>query len=51
MLHYRSEPLRMLIRNIFIAATALTYDLPLMTLNTGHFDRVERLQLLAPVNV
>ena len=35
-------------RDIFIAATALTYGLPLMTPNTGHFDRVERLQLLSP---
>lgn len=33
------------IRDLFIAATALTYGLPLLTLNTGHFDRVEQLQL------
>lgn len=37
------------IRDIFIAATALTYSLPLMTLNLGHFDRVEGLQLLSPL--
>ncbi len=32
-------------RDLFIAATALAYGLPLMTLNAGHFDRVEQLQL------
>ena len=36
------------IRDIFIAATALTYGLPLMTLNTGHFGRIDRLQLQSP---
>jgi predicted nucleic acid-binding protein len=34
------------IRDIFIAATAVTYSLPLMTLNTGHFNRIQRLELL-----
>jgi tRNA(fMet)-specific endonuclease VapC len=38
------------IRDILIAATALAYDLPLMTLNTRHFDRIEGLQLRAPAN-
>jgi tRNA(fMet)-specific endonuclease VapC len=37
------------IRDIFIASTALTYTLPLMTLNLGHFDRIKRLQLLSPL--
>lgn len=37
------------IRDIFIASTALTYTLPLMTLNVKHFDRIERLQLLSPL--
>lgn len=37
------------IRDIFIASTALTYTLPLMTLNLGHFDRIEGLQLLSPL--
>lgn len=32
-------------RDLFIAATALAYGLPLMTLNAGHFGRVEQLQL------
>lgn len=36
------------IRDIFIAATALAYDLPLMTLNTRHFHRVDHLQLQSP---
>jgi tRNA(fMet)-specific endonuclease VapC len=36
------------IRDLLIAATALTHDLPLMTLNSGHFSRVGALQLLAP---
>lgn len=33
------------IRDILIAATALTYDLPLMTLNREHFNRIERLRM------
>lgn len=33
------------VRDIFIAATALAYGLPLLTLNTGHFSRIERLRL------
>jgi predicted nucleic acid-binding protein len=33
------------IRDILIAATALTSGLPLMTLNGGHFRRIDRLQL------
>ncbi len=33
------------IRDILIAATALTYDLPLMTLNREHFNRIERLRV------
>ena len=37
------------IRDIFIAATALAHSLPLMTLNTGHFDRIDRLHLLSPL--
>ena len=36
------------IRDILIAATALTSGLPLMTLNTGHFGRINGLQLLPP---
>jgi tRNA(fMet)-specific endonuclease VapC len=37
------------IRDIFIASTALTYTLPLMTLNLRHFDRIKRLHLLSPL--
>lgn len=33
------------VSDIFIAATALAYGLPLLTLNTGHFSRIERLRL------
>lgn len=33
------------ILDILIAATALTYDLPLMTLNRDHFSRIERLRM------
>lgn len=33
------------IRDILIAATALTFDLPLMTLNRDHFNRIERLRV------
>lgn len=32
--------------DIFIAATALHYGLPLATLNVKHFERVEELQIL-----
>ncbi len=34
-------------RDIFIAATALAYDLPLLTLNVDHFRRIERLHVQA----
>lgn len=36
------------IRDIFVAATALSYELPLMTLNVGYFKRVDRLKLQSP---
>ena len=32
-------------RDIFIAATALTFQLPIKTLNQGHFQRIENLEL------
>ena len=35
-------------RDILIAASALTHGLPVMTLNMGHFDRVTGLQLVSP---
>ena len=35
-------------RDILIAASALTHGLPVMTLNIGHFDRVTGLQLVSP---
>ena len=38
------------VRDLFIAATALTYDLPLMALNTGHFNRIDRLRLNSPLS-
>jgi tRNA(fMet)-specific endonuclease VapC len=34
------------IKDTFIAATCLVYDLPLLTVNIRHFDRVEGLQLI-----
>lgn len=34
-------------RDILIAATALTNGLPLMTLNVGHFNRISGLKLMA----
>jgi len=34
------------IKDTFIAATCLAYDLPLLTVNVRHFDRVEGLQLI-----
>ena len=35
------------IRDILIAATALTFDLPLLTLNEKHFNRIAGLTLLS----
>jgi len=34
-------------RDIFIAATAIAHDIPVLTLNMNHFERVEHLKLLA----
>lgn len=34
------------IADLFIAATALFYDLPIATLNRKHFDRIDGLQIL-----
>ncbi|HRW11399.1 MAG TPA: type II toxin-antitoxin system VapC family toxin [Caldilineaceae bacterium] len=34
-------------RDILIAATAIAHSLPLMTLNVGHFERMDTLQLVA----
>lgn len=34
------------IADLFIAATALSYKIPLATLNRKHFDRVESLKLV-----
>lgn len=39
------------VRDIFIAATALTRSLPLMTFNVGHFNRIRLLQILTPPTV
>ncbi len=33
-------------RDIFIAATALYYNMPIISLNRNHFQRIENLQLL-----
>ncbi len=33
-------------RDIFIGATAVVYDMPLATLNKEHFERIEKLQLI-----
>ena len=39
------------IRDILIGATAVTHDLPLMTLNMGDFSRIDRLQFLSPPQI
>jgi len=39
------------VRDILIAATAVVHALPLMTLNAGHFNRVQQLQLIAPPQI
>lgn len=36
------------IRDMLIAAAALVHDLPLMTLNAKHFNRISGLQVLSP---
>jgi tRNA(fMet)-specific endonuclease VapC len=36
------------IRDIIIAATAILYDVPVITLNQDHFQRIEHLRLIAP---
>ena len=36
------------IRDIIIASTAMVYNLPIMTLNTRHFQRIDELTLLFP---
>jgi len=33
-------------KDLFIAATALSHNLPLMTLNVKHFDRIAELKIL-----
>ena len=39
------------IRDILIAATAVAHNLPLMTLNTAHFNRIGGLQFLSPPQI
>jgi predicted nucleic acid-binding protein len=34
------------IADLFIAATAIMYDLPILTLNSNHFERIENLVVL-----
>lgn len=36
------------IKDSFIAATCLVHDLPLLSVNVRHFDRIEGLQLVDP---
>jgi tRNA(fMet)-specific endonuclease VapC len=43
----RAKNQQLEIRDILIAATALAHDLPLMTLNTGHFNRISVLKLVS----
>lgn len=35
------------IRDIFIAATAATFNLPIVTLNREHFERIKKIELLS----
>jgi predicted nucleic acid-binding protein len=35
------------IRDIFIAATAATFNLPIVTLNRKHFERIKKIKLLS----
>ena len=36
------------IRDLFIASTAIIYHLPLMTINTQHFTRIDMLHVITP---
>jgi len=36
------------IADLFIAATAITHNLPFATLNRKHFDRIEELNIIEP---
>jgi predicted nucleic acid-binding protein len=44
-LSLRSENKLIEAKDLFIAATALSHNLPLMTLNVKHFDRVAELKI------
>lgn len=35
------------IRDIFIAATAATFNIPIVTLNRDHFERIKKIELLS----
>jgi predicted nucleic acid-binding protein len=37
--------------DLFIAATAVAHDLPLLTLNLSHFERINRLKVLDPISL
>lgn len=39
------------VRDLFIASTAIIYDLPVMTFNTKHFSRIDTLQLRPPPKI
>ncbi len=44
--HLKSKRKQIDMADLFIAATALAHNLPISTLNRGHFERIERLQLI-----
>lgn len=43
--HFRKKNKIIEFRDIFIAATAITNDMPLSTLNVKHFERIDDLEL------
>jgi len=43
--HFRKKNKIIEFRDIFIAATAITNDMPLSTLNIKHFERIDDLEL------
>ena len=43
--HFRKKNKIIEFRDIFIAATAITNDMPLSTLNIEHFERIDDLEL------
>jgi tRNA(fMet)-specific endonuclease VapC len=49
--HLIHQNIQVGIKDTFIAATCLVHDLPLLSMNIRHFDRVPKLQLIDPISL